>query len=106
MKIHVIHSSPNDEYIKSTLKLILNKLNKMTKELESLIAAVAKNTEVEESAIILLHGLKEKLDQAIADQNLAVLQELSDSIGAEADKLAAAVAANTPAAPEPPADPA
>lgn len=74
--------------------------------LDTLKAQVARAITVEESAIVLIQGLKQKLDDAIAagvDQ--AALQALSDSIGLEADKLAASITANTPADPAPPAPP-
>ncbi len=67
-------------------------------ELDDLKTAVQKNTDVEESAIVLLNGLKSKLDAAIAAGDPAALKALSDSLGTESDKLAAAVVANTPAA--------
>lgn len=81
---------------------ILQRLTKMEKklmaELDDLKAAVAKETEVDESAIVLLQGLKAKLDAAIAAGDPAALKALSDSLGTESQKLADAVAANTPAA--------
>lgn len=91
--------------IRAQLQAILNALDKlygkvnfMAGELDALKAAVAHNTDVEESAIALLQGLKAKLDAAIAAGDPAALQALSDTLGAETDKLAAAVTANTPAA--------
>lgn len=70
----------------------------MAGELATLQAAVAHETDVVDGAIVLLEGLKTKLDAAIAAGDPAALQALSDSIGAETEKLASAVAANTPAA--------
>lgn len=67
-------------------------------ELDDLRAAVARETEVDESAIVLLNGLKAKLDAAIAAGDPAALKALSDSLGTESQKLADAVTANTPAA--------
>ena len=64
-------------------------------ELDDLKAAVAKNTDVTESAIVLLNGLKAKLDAAIASGDPAALKDLSAQLGAETGKLADAVAANT-----------
>lgn len=61
--------------------------------------AVARDTAVETSAITLLQGLKAALDAAIASNDPAALQALSAQLGTNADALAAAVAANTPAAP-------
>jgi len=84
--------------VQTTLNHIDGRITLMAGELDALKAQVARNTEVEESAILLLNGLKEKLDAAIAAGDPAALQALSDALGAETDKLAAAVAANTPAA--------
>lgn len=73
-------------------------LERIMAELDDLKAAVARETEVDESAIVLLNGLKAKLDAAIAAGDPAALKALSDSLGAESQKLADAVTANTPAA--------
>lgn len=74
---------------------------KMAGELDALTAKVEENTSVDQSAIVLLNGLKQKLDEAIASGDPTKLQALSDALGASNAALAAAVAANTPA--EPPA---
>lgn len=71
----------------------------MSAQMDALIAATSKNTTVIESAITLLTGLKAALDQAIASGDPAAIQAVADTLGSESDKLAAAVAANTPAAP-------
>lgn len=76
----------------------LIKLKKMADELKNLQDAVAKETTVDEGAITLLNGLKTALDAAIAANDPAALQSLSDSLGAESTKLADAVTSNTPAA--------
>lgn len=68
----------------------------MSVELDALTAQVAANTTIEESAITLIQGLKAKLDAAGTDP--AALKALSDSLGAEDQKLADAITANTPAA--------
>jgi hypothetical protein len=78
---------------------IKEELKAMTKQLDALTAAVAANTTASESAITLLTGLKTQLDAAIAastDDDGDALQALSDSLGSESAKLAAAVTANTP----------
>ena len=77
----------------------LLKLKKMGQELDDLTAAVAKDIEVDQSAITLLNGLKAKLDDAIASGNPQALKDLSASIGSSTDALAAAVVANTPSEP-------
>lgn len=48
------------------------------------------------SVIALLQGLKAKLDEAIASNDPAVLQELADSLELEQQSLASAITANTP----------
>lgn len=74
-------------------------------DLTELTAAVEKEITVEQSAITLLNGLKAALDAAGTDP--VALKALSEKIGASSDALAAAIAANTPAAPPaPPAPPA
>ena len=73
----------------------------MSAELDTLKAEVAHNTDVEQSAIALIQGLKAQLDAAGTDP--VALKALSDQLGANAEALAAAVAANTPTAPEQPA---
>ena len=70
----------------------------MSAELDALKAAVARDTDVENSAITLLQDLKAALDAAIAANDPAALAALSASLGANSDALAAAVVANTPAA--------
>lgn len=86
------HESPE------MLALITQGKNIMT-TLQELAVQVAANTTVTESAITLIGGLKAKLDAAIASNDPAELQALSDSLTAETAKLSAAVEANTPAAP-------
>lgn len=71
------------------------KLDKMSEQLDTLIAEVARNTTVEQSAIVLIQGLKAQLDAA--GTNPVKLKALSDSLAKNDDDLAAAVAANTPA---------
>lgn len=69
--------------------------------LDELEQNVSRNTAVEQSAILLLQGLKAKLDAAGTDP--VKIKALSDSLGASTDALAAAVAANTPS--DSPAEP-
>jgi hypothetical protein len=69
--------------------------------LSDLQAAVAQEDTAIASAITLLQGLKSALDAAIASGDPAALQALSTDIGNQTAALAAAVTANTPAAPAP-----
>lgn len=64
--------------------------------IDDLTAQVTKNTDVIESAKTLLVGLKAQLDAAGTDP--VKLKALSDTLAAEDQSLADAVAANTPSA--------
>jgi hypothetical protein len=68
----------------------------MSTELENLTAEVTRNGEVEASAIVLIKGIAQQLIDAKDDP--VKIAALSASLKASADDLAAAVAANTPAA--------
>lgn len=65
--------------------------------LDDLTVNVTKNTDAVQSAITLLNNLKAQLDAAGTDP--VKLKALSDALGKNDDDLAAAVTANTPAAP-------
>jgi hypothetical protein len=67
--------------------------------LDDVKAKVEAEGTVVASAVTLLGELKTKLDQAIADDDPAALQALSDALGAQTDALSQAVTANTPAQP-------
>lgn len=84
--------------ITDALPTLMTMVNKMAGELDALKTAVARVKTVEDSAIALLQGIKAKLDAAIAADDPAALQALSDSLGQDSDALSAAVVANTPAA--------
>ena len=68
----------------------------------SLQAEVARNKDVAASAIAMLNGIAQKVADAVAADNLAddtMTAQLSSELSAQTDSLAAAVTANTPAAP-------
>jgi hypothetical protein len=68
----------------------------MSQALDELIAQVAKNQEVEASAILLIQGISQQLKDAIANGADPVkLAELTLQLDNSAQALAAAVAANT-----------
>lgn len=75
----------------------------MQQQLDALTTQVAANTSVVQSAVTLIAGLKVSLDAAIAAQAAgddgAALTALSEQLATSDAALAAAVAANTPAAP-------
>jgi len=66
-------------------------------DLTALTAEVARNTEVDSSAIALLNGLAAQIEALKTDP--VALQALADTMRGSSDSLAAAVVANTPAAP-------
>jgi chromosome segregation ATPase len=79
---------------------ILEKENGMSQALDDLATQVTANTTVEESAVTLIKGLAAQI--AAAGTDPAKLQALQASLKASADDLAAAIAANTVAAPNNP----
>jgi hypothetical protein len=87
--------------IEQLLHTIITKEDAMAGELATLQASVTKIDTVVDSAIALITGIKQALDDAIAAGNPAALTALSTDLGAKADALAAAVAANTPTPPTP-----
>ncbi len=96
IRLDVFHHFPGKGTDSCPLQEINQKLDHMAQELDDLKAAVAAETEVTQSAIALLNGLKAKLDAAIAAGDPAALKALSDSLGKDTTDLAAAVTANTP----------
>lgn len=90
-------SSPLLKEINRKVTIVMANLNRLTTE-------VAELTTVAESAVALINGLSQQIKDAAGDQ--AKLDELTDKLDAQANSLAAAVAANTPAeeGEDPPAD--
>lgn len=101
LDINVFFHSVNEQEILSKLveirALILNLGVEMSNELDDLKTKVAASGDATDSAVILLKGLKAKLDAAGTDP--VALKELSDSLGTNTDELAAAIIENTPAEP-------
>jgi len=79
----------------ASLDVVTNLEQNMSAELESVKAAVQKNTDAEASAIALMQRLSQLITDNINDK--PALQQLAADINAQADALAAAVVANTPA---------
>lgn len=76
----------------------------MAINLSALEAEVARNTEVVASAITLIQGLAAAVEATSGDPARVLI--LAENLRGQCDALAAAVAANTPAAPpDPPVDP-
>ena len=73
----------------------------MADDFSGLEAEVTNLTSVVDSAVALLNGIAARIDAAVAASDAGdntKLTELASSVRAQADGLAAAVAANTPAA--------
>lgn len=66
--------------------------------IDDLTAQITANEDVEDSALALINGFAARLAAAGVDP--VKLKQLQDDLKAHADALAAAVAANTPAAPK------
>lgn len=81
------------------LLLLLERIQLMAANLNDLQTAVRHNTEVEQSALVLIQGLVAKLEAAQGDP--AAVQSLIDELKVTDDQLAAAVAANTTPTPQP-----
>lgn len=83
------------------LEITLNLEEHQMADLSAITAEIAQNTDVVVSAITLLSNLSTQIRELSTDP--AALQALADQIDANNSALAEAVAANTPAAPAPPA---
>ena len=81
------------------LKTINKRMKTMNEQLDTLTARVASIETVGDSAVVLLAGLKEQLDAAIAADDMSGVQDLSDRLAAQTQELADAITANTPRAP-------
>jgi hypothetical protein len=92
-----LSADPKLDAILAQLALILNQESTMSAELDSLTAQVKANTDVEASALALINGIAARITAAGTDP--AALAALTASLKSSDDDLAAAVLANTPAAP-------
>ena len=90
------HNSQKLDTIISFLKGIQRKEEAMATDLTALTAQVKANEDVEASAVLLIQGLAAQITAAGTDP--VALKALSDGMKTSADALAAAIAANTPAA--------
>lgn len=82
--------------------VILNMEEQQMTDLSQITAEVQQNGDVIESAKALLGSLAQQVRDLSTDP--AALQALADQLDAQSNDLASAVAANTPAMPNPPAD--
>lgn len=99
--VHIHTEGSLDSQKLDTILAMLHALkikeDSMAASLDALTAQVAKNTDVTQSALVLIQGLKAALDAAGTDP--VALAALSAQLQTSDDALAAAVAANTPAQP-------
>jgi hypothetical protein len=94
--VHVHIDTPDifQKLLFEKLEFLTSKTLKMSEQLDKLTQEVAENKTVMASAVTLLQGLKQRLDDAGTDQ--AKLAELSADLDTNTNALAAAVTANTP----------
>lgn len=90
--------------LREAVGVLIERVNAMASDLTALQAAVANEGTVVQSAITLLTQLSQQISDLKNDP--AELQALADGINSQASALAAAVQANTPAAPAAPPAPA
>lgn len=84
--------------VKANLTRVLIQEEVILADLSDLEAEVERNTSVDGSVVALLESIVAQLEAAKTDP--VKIQALVDKLKADNDKLAAAVAANTPAAPQ------
>src|SRR5436190_9130893 len=75
------------------------KLDHIMKEFDDLVAEVAQDDSVIDGAVTLINGIAARIAAAGVDP--VKLKAITDDLAAKRTALAAAVAANTPAAPTP-----
>lgn len=80
--------------IRDAIAGLRREVKQMATVLDALTAQVAANNDQIGSAITLIGGLRQQIIDAGTDP--AKLQALTDSLGSEDSKLAAAIAENTP----------
>lgn len=90
--IHVV-DEPASSKLDCILQLLHNLEKKTMNKLDALEKQVNANADVEQSALILIQGLAQRISDAGADETK--LSALTSELKASADNLAAAVAANT-----------
>ena len=87
--------SSDFESINKKLDLLMGRINSMSLQFDELVAKVDASIGAQESAIVLLAGLKQAIEALKDSPTPEAIQALADKVGAETEKLAAAVAANS-----------
>lgn len=97
MDIHVYLHNTDDKLVK--------KVNKLMATMNDVLAAVERNTSVDDSVLAMLEGLSQQLKDAQASNDPAAMDEVIRKLDANTQKMTEAVSKNTPAedTPEQPA---
>lgn len=105
MHIHIHHHRESDSEVLRRLDVLSRKLDLALRNMEKIMAtiaeveaAVARNTDAENSVVTLLEGISQQLKDAKAAGDPAALDKVIAELDANTAKLAAAVTNNTPAA--------
>jgi hypothetical protein len=77
----------------------LNRLEIIMAKIDDLKAAVQRNSDAEDSVIVLLQGISQQLKDAVAANDPAQIDAVISSLDANTARLAAAVVENTPSTP-------
>lgn len=85
--------------ISTKLATLDERLTPMALDLSRLSAEIAENNSAITSAVTLINQIAQELRDAAGNQD--AVNALADQLDAQSNNLAAAVVANTPAAPEP-----
>lgn len=103
---HYLYHIHQDSQLEVLLRKLLKKIDLLNRKLEIFMAtiqelqsAVTRNTEVEDSVLVLLRGISQQLKDAQASGDPAALDAVVAQLDASTQKLAAAVTENTPAQP-------
>ena len=88
-----------EEAVTRAIAPILERQTQMATILEDLVREVAETRTVTGSAIALIQGLKAALDAAVASNDMSAVSAAIAELDAGQAELAAAITANTPAAP-------
>lgn len=111
--LHIHLHTVDESQLSRKLDAVLSKLNRMEDSMEEalakLSAQVEATTTIEKSAVTLIKGIPDLIQNAIATSTTAVemqtkLNVLSDKLRTSADDLSAAIVANT-TPPAPPVTP-
>lgn len=92
-----VHVYLHDEDVSRLLKKILKKEEEIMATMQDLRSAVERNNSLEDSVLVMLQGISQQLKDAQAQNDPKAIQDVIDQLDANNQKMADAVAANTPA---------